>query len=149
MRKEHVTLGDDAAWSSTTRPSGASGGCRACRPDAVEIVAALKRRRGGGDELLAYHDGRALARLRSDDINAYIKEVTGGDFSAKDFRTWSATVLAAVALAVPARSPARRPAASAPSRARSRRSRTTSATRPRCAAPPTSTRACSTPTTAG
>jgi DNA topoisomerase IB len=37
--------------------------------------------------------------VRSEDINAYIKEQTGGDFSAKDYRTWSATVLAAVALA--------------------------------------------------
>ena len=37
--------------------------------------------------------------VRSDDINAYIKEQTGGDFTAKDFRTWSATVLAAVAMA--------------------------------------------------
>ena len=38
--------------------------------------------------------------MRSDDINAYIKEATGDDFSAKDFRTWNATVLAAVALSV-------------------------------------------------
>jgi DNA topoisomerase-1 len=38
--------------------------------------------------------------VRSNDINAYLKEATGADFSAKDFRTWSATVLAAVALAV-------------------------------------------------
>jgi DNA topoisomerase IB len=38
--------------------------------------------------------------VKSADINAYIKDATGGDFSAKDFRTWSATVLAAVALAV-------------------------------------------------
>ncbi len=38
--------------------------------------------------------------VRSTDINAYIKQVTSGDFSAKDFRTWNATVLAAVALAV-------------------------------------------------
>ena len=38
--------------------------------------------------------------MRAADINAYIKEATGGDFSAKDFRTWSGTVLAAVALAV-------------------------------------------------
>jgi DNA topoisomerase-1 len=37
--------------------------------------------------------------VRSEDINAYIKEQTGGDFTAKDFRTWTATVLAAVALA--------------------------------------------------
>ncbi|MEA2687058.1 MAG: topoisomerase, partial [Actinomycetota bacterium] len=34
------------------------------------------------------------------DINGWIKEVTGGDFTAKDFRTWNATVLAAVALAM-------------------------------------------------
>ena len=38
--------------------------------------------------------------MRSADINAFIQEVTGGDFTAKDFRTWNATVLAAVALAV-------------------------------------------------
>ena len=38
--------------------------------------------------------------MRSPDINAFVKEATGGDFSAKDFRTWNATVLAAVALAV-------------------------------------------------
>ena len=38
--------------------------------------------------------------MRSEDINEYLKEATGGDFSAKDFRTWNATVLAAVALAV-------------------------------------------------
>jgi DNA topoisomerase IB len=69
-------------------------------PLATEIVAALKRRRGGGPELLAYRQGRRWVDLRSPDINAYLKEATGGDFSAKDFRTWSATVLAAVALAV-------------------------------------------------
>jgi DNA topoisomerase I len=38
--------------------------------------------------------------VKSADINEYVKEATGGDFSAKDFRTWGATVLAAVALAV-------------------------------------------------
>ena len=69
-------------------------------PDVYEVVDRLKRRRGGGDELLAYRDGRRWRDIRSADINAYVKEVTGGDFSAKDFRTWNATVLAAVALAV-------------------------------------------------
>ena len=38
--------------------------------------------------------------MKSADINEYVKEAAGGDFSAKDFRTWNATVLAAVALAV-------------------------------------------------
>ena len=51
-------------------------------------------------ELLAYKVGRRWADVQSEDINAYLKEATGGDFSAKDFRTWNATVLAAVALAV-------------------------------------------------
>ncbi len=67
---------------------------------ACAIVAALKRRRGGGPELLAYKDGRRWRDVRSPDINEYLKAATGGDHSAKDFRTWNATVLAAVALAV-------------------------------------------------
>jgi len=37
--------------------------------------------------------------VRAADINGYIKETAGGDFSAKDFRTWHATVLAATFLA--------------------------------------------------
>jgi len=64
--------------------------------DAIEI---LRRRRGGGPELLAYQDGRQWRDVTSTDINAYVKEVVGDDVSAKDFRTWHGTVLAAVALA--------------------------------------------------
>ena len=63
-------------------------------------MAALKRRRGGGPELLAYKHGRRWRDVRSHDINDYLKAATGGDYSAKDFRTWNATALAAVALAV-------------------------------------------------
>jgi len=69
-------------------------------PVASDVVAALKRRRGGGDELLAYKNGRRWRDLRSEEINLYIKDATSEDFSAKDFRTWNATVLAAVALSV-------------------------------------------------
>jgi DNA topoisomerase IB len=69
-------------------------------PLAQDIVCSLKRRRGGGPELLAYKAGHRWQDLRSDDINDYLKEKTGDDFSAKDFRTWSATVIAALALAV-------------------------------------------------
>ena len=65
-----------------------------------EIVAALKRRRGGGPSCSPTRTGRRWHDVRSDDINEYLKDATGGDFSAKDFRTWNATVLAAVALAV-------------------------------------------------
>jgi len=40
--------------------------------------------------------------VRSDDINEYVKNATASEHSAKDFRTWNATVLASVALAVSA-----------------------------------------------
>jgi DNA topoisomerase IB len=69
-------------------------------PVAAEVIERLKRRRGGGDELLAYKRAGRWVDLKSADINEYVKRVAGGEFSAKDFRTWSGTVLAAVALAV-------------------------------------------------
>jgi DNA topoisomerase I len=68
-------------------------------PEVAEVVAALKHRTGGGRELLAYREDGAWVDLRSEDINAWIREQSGGDCTAKDFRTWKATVLAAVALA--------------------------------------------------
>jgi DNA topoisomerase IB len=69
-------------------------------PEVADLVATLKRRRGGGDELLAYKRDRRWVDVKSEDINQFLKETMQGDFSAKDFRTWSATVLAAVAVAV-------------------------------------------------
>ena len=70
-------------------------------PEVAAIVATLKRRRGGGEELLAYRNGDGRwCDVRSPDINAYLKAATSLDISAKDFRTWGATVLAAVGLAV-------------------------------------------------
>src|SRR3954468_24433410 len=101
MRKEHVTVEDDGTMVFACPAKSGQRRLQAIvDPLATDIVAQLKRRRGGGPELLAYRDGRRWVDLRSPDINAYLKESTGGDFSAKDFRTWSATVLAAVALAV-------------------------------------------------
>jgi DNA topoisomerase-1 len=69
-------------------------------PELVPTVRALKRRRAGGNELLAYRNGTEWRDVRSEQINEYVKEVTGGDFTAKDFRTWNATVLAAVSVAM-------------------------------------------------
>ena len=52
-----------------------------------------------GRSLFQYVDGKGRRRgVDSDDVNAYLRRLTGRDFSAKDFRTWAATVLAAVAL---------------------------------------------------
>lgn len=65
----------------------------------VRLTRALLERKGGGHELLAYRDGKGWRDIRSEDINAYLKDLAGEDVSAKDFRTWHATVLAAVLLA--------------------------------------------------
>ncbi len=67
----------------------------------LAVVKSLKRRRSGDGELLAYRDGRRRWHdVTAGDINDYLREVSGGDFTAKDFRTWHATVLAAVGVAV-------------------------------------------------
>ena len=52
-----------------------------------------------GQELFQYLDEDGAVRdVASDDVNAYLREVSGGDFTAKDFRTWAGTVLAYRAL---------------------------------------------------
>ncbi|HYI20308.1 MAG TPA: DNA topoisomerase IB [Solirubrobacteraceae bacterium] len=102
MRKEHVTLNPDHTGMvfDYTAKSGKRRIQGVVDPDAFEVVSALKRRRGGGPELLAFKDGGRWYDVRSPDINEYLKDATGDDFSAKDFRTWAATMLAAIALAV-------------------------------------------------
>jgi DNA topoisomerase I len=53
-----------------------------------------------GQELFQYVDEQGERRtIDSADVNAYLHEITGDDFTAKDFRTWAGTVLAALALA--------------------------------------------------
>jgi DNA topoisomerase IB len=99
IQKRHVRLDGDLITFDYVAKSGRRRLASVLDPAVSEVVAQLKRRRGGGPDLLAYKRGRAWVDVRSDDINAYIKEQTGGDFTAKDFRTWSATVLASVALA--------------------------------------------------
>jgi DNA topoisomerase I len=52
-----------------------------------------------GQELFQYVDDEGEARdITSQDVNDYLREVAGQDFTAKDFRTWAGTVLAAMAL---------------------------------------------------
>ena len=86
--------------SSSTIP--AKGGAQRRQviadPASFQLIASLRRRRAGGDQLLAYREGRRWHPIRSDDINDYLKQHLGEDFSAKDFRTWNGTAMAAVSL---------------------------------------------------
>jgi DNA topoisomerase I len=69
-------------------------------PAVVKVVRALLRRSDPNPELLGYWAGRQWHDVRSDEINEHLKELFGIPVTAKDFRTWHATVLAAVGLAV-------------------------------------------------
>ena len=100
LRKSHVAIEGDVMVFDYPAKHGKRRVQAIVDPAVTSLVCQLKRRRGGGDELLAYKEGGRWHDVRSPDINAYLKTSTGGDFSAKDFRTWSATVLASLALAV-------------------------------------------------
>lgn len=103
IRKEHVNFQDGAV--AFDYPG--KGGLRRVQliedPVSIELIRALKRRRGGPPELLAFREGQRWRGVHSDDINEYLKAQLGEEFSAKDFRTWNATVLAAVVLAADGR----------------------------------------------
>jgi DNA topoisomerase IB len=64
-----------------------------------EALEVMRKRRGTSARLLAYKEGRTWRDIDSALVNDYIRETTGIDATAKDFRTWHATVLAAAALA--------------------------------------------------
>ncbi len=68
-------------------------------PEVARLVTSLRRRSGGGEELLAWREGKTWYDITSADVTGYVKTVLGDDASPKDFRTWHATVLAARGLA--------------------------------------------------
>jgi DNA topoisomerase-1 len=100
MRKGHAVVNGDTLLFDYPAKSGKRRVQAVIDAQVADTVQRLRRRRGGGDDLLAYKRSGRWADVRSSDINAYLKETTGLDVSAKDFRTWGATVMAAVALAV-------------------------------------------------
>jgi len=66
--------------------------------DLASVVRSLKRR-GPNARLLAWKDGREWRPLSAPEINDYVREKAGDDFTAKDFRTLHGTVAAALSLA--------------------------------------------------
>jgi DNA topoisomerase IB len=100
IRKEHVSLSHGQLVFEYLA-KGAKQREQAVAEDQVcAVVRSLRRRRDGGDQLLVYRSGPRWHDVTAADINDYLREVSGGDYTAKDFRTWHATVLAAVGLAV-------------------------------------------------
>jgi DNA topoisomerase I len=100
MLRKHVAIDDGQLVFDFPAKSGQRRVQAIADEDALELVAELKRRRAGA-QLLAYRTDGRWSELDAEEVNDYIKRRTGGEFTAKDFRTWNATVLAAVALASP------------------------------------------------
>ena len=99
MLREHVSRTKDGLRFTFTGKSGIEHDITIDDPSASEALDVMRRRRGGGDRLLAWKDGRHWKDLSSSDVNDYIRTCFGIDATAKDFRTWHATVIAASALA--------------------------------------------------
>ncbi|GHJ55366.1 hypothetical protein Nm8I071_46730 [Nonomuraea sp. TT08I-71] len=114
---DQYATGEDATFGvSTLRPEHARsrGGCvvfefpakggieqvrRIEDPELCRVLTNLRRRRRSEERLFGYWDGRTWRDVRSDEVNDYLRDASGGEMTAKDFRTWHATVLAATELA--------------------------------------------------
>ena len=99
LLKHHVVPSDDGLAFAYTAKSGQEVQVTVRDERVQTVLEALRRRRGGSGQLLAYRSGSAWKDLDATDVNAYVKEVLRGDFTAKDFRTWRGTTIAALALA--------------------------------------------------
>ncbi len=100
LQRRHVRRQGDAL---VFRFIGKSGIEHEIAIDDQRVLASLevmRRRRASAEaKLLAWRDGGRWRELDSSQVNDYLRETTGRDATAKDFRTWHATVLAAAALA--------------------------------------------------
>jgi DNA topoisomerase IB len=102
IRREHVTCHRDEITFDYIGKSGKRHLETVADDLASPVVRSLKRRRSWADcdDLLVFRSGSRWHNVSAENINDYLRDISGGEFTAKDFRTWHATVLAAVGLAV-------------------------------------------------
>ncbi|MEA2196389.1 MAG: hypothetical protein QOJ25_440 [Solirubrobacteraceae bacterium] len=99
LRREHVTVRGTEVRFDFVAKSGKRRRMTVSDPESVHLLGTLKRRRGLPQEILAYRSPRGWHRIHAPEVNDALRTWSGGPYSAKEFRTWAATVLAAVALA--------------------------------------------------
>jgi DNA topoisomerase IB len=98
--REHVSIEGEEVTFDFPAKSGQRRRQSIRDPEVKAAIEAMRHRRSGPDDLLVFRgeDG-SWHDVRSEEVNAYLREKAGEEFSAKDFRTWHGTVLAAVELA--------------------------------------------------
>ena len=97
MRDRHVRVGGKSVRFEFKGKSGVRHEIDLADPKLAKVVG--RCRDLPGQELFQYLDDDERPRtIDSADVNGYLREVSGRDFTAKDFRTWAGTVLASLAL---------------------------------------------------
>ena len=99
LERRHVRKRQDALIFTFVGKSGVEHRIEIDDATVVEAIEIMRRRRGQDLRLLAFKNSRSWRSLLPDLVNEYVRSSTGLDATAKDFRTWHATVLAAAALA--------------------------------------------------
>ncbi|MGA8847338.1 MAG: DNA topoisomerase IB [Nocardioides sp.] len=100
IERRHVRRHQDRLVFAFVGKSGVEHRIEIDDATVIEAVEIMRRRRSAEHPgLLAYRDGRAWRSIIPDLVNDYVRQSTGLEATAKDFRTWHATVLAAAALA--------------------------------------------------
>jgi DNA topoisomerase-1 len=99
LRADHVRIRGGSAVLCFPAKGGIQLATTVTDEDVVAVLAALRRVRRGTQRLLIWRDDGGIHEVHAADINAYLRDMTGLDITAKDFRTLHATVLAAAALA--------------------------------------------------
>lgn len=100
LERHHVRRHGTALIFSFVGKSGISHSISVEDPAAVAALDVMRGRSGDSARLLAWRDGRTWRDLSAADVNAYLADLFGGALTAKDFRTWHATVIAAESLAM-------------------------------------------------
>ncbi len=98
LEKRHVRKQRDKLVFRFEGKSGIEHSVEIDDPEVLDALDSLRRRRGGTERLLAYQEKRRWRDLDSAAVNLYLNGLHE-ELTAKDFRTWHATVLAAAALA--------------------------------------------------
>lgn len=99
LLRKHVRVGGSRIELAYTGKGGISQHHAFTDPPLARLLSDLLSRDDRGPELFAWRDDDSWRDVRSADINTHIKTVMREDLSAKDFRTWNATVLMAQVLA--------------------------------------------------
>ncbi len=99
LEKRHVSIRRDGVVFDYVGKEGKRRAITVTDPAVLSTVRTLARSENGLDSLFCWQDGTAWHPLHSHDVSAYIAENAGGHFTAKEFRTWNATVLMALLLA--------------------------------------------------